>query len=379
MPLVQQGLATPTSPSQINSYIGTTGDIWTTKIDHTINQINGRDITLNPVSLNQSVIGTFKTVNEFLDLNLTNVPDQLTGQTGGFALDITGRAALVRYGDNTYPVIPLAPTAACPVIGGTVTYEYVTIPNATPPGGNPSWVPGMDSTYGTFQVSTNGSTWNLSNIMQFTLGGGVPANPGAGLPAGFCGIGPTGYTVTISSAATNPLLATVTLGFGPSGFFLEDNGSAQVQPVGVMASNALGAGVGAIGVIQPSSALNTNNVVGAKYVGFYYEPGGVPVTQLASFGCSGSSCPTPPTPTATVGGVVPNDDPTQPADQNVTIDLGTQDPQNNGLYPTATVSVSGVSFPAAAVVGILESKYALFLICEDSISNVPLAIYLFQQ
>jgi hypothetical protein len=119
--------------------------------------------------------------------------------------------------------------------------------------------------------------------------------------------------------------------------------------------------------------------VGAKYVGFYYEPGGAPVTQLASFGCSGSSCPTPPTPTATVGGVFPNDDPTQPADQNVTIDLGTQDPQNNGLYPTATVTVSGVSFPAAAVVGILETKYALFLICQDSINNVPLAIYLFQQ
>jgi hypothetical protein len=130
--------------------------------------------------------------------------------------------------------------------------------------------------------------------------------------------------------------------------------------------------------------LDTGKVVNAKYLGFYYEPdasgGMVPLkTQLASFGCSGSACPMPPSPTAIIGGVFPNDDPTQPADQNVTIDLGTQDPHNNGLYPAATATVSGVSFPAAAVVGDLENKYVLFLLCQDSINNVPLGIYLFQQ
>jgi hypothetical protein len=80
-----------------------------------------------------------------------------------------------------------------------------------------------------------------------------------------------------------------------------------------------------------------------------------------------------------IGGVFPNDDPTQPPGENVTIDLGTQDANNNGLYPAATITVSGINFPAAAVVGSLENKYAVFLIAEDTTNNVPLAIYLFQQ
>jgi hypothetical protein len=137
--------------------------------------------------------------------------------------------------------------------------------------------------------------------------------------------------------------------------------------------------VGAIGIIQPSSALDTGKVVSAKYLGFYYEPGGTPVTQLASFGCSGSGCASPPSPTAIIGGVFPNDDPSQPAGQDITIDLGTQDANNNGLYPMATVTVSGVMFPAAVVVGSLENKYAVFLLAQDTTNNVSLAIYLFQQ
>lgn len=378
----QQGLAAPSPASPINSYIGTTGDVWTSKINHTSAQINGEDITLNGVSLAGSIIGTFDTTGGFLDVTLTTVPNQLTGQTIGFALDVPGRMALVRYGYDTFPLVPLVPTNSCPTIGGTVSYNYVTVPGPTPAGGTPSWIPGTDSTYGTFQVTLDGSTWNFASITQFTLAGTAPASPGTGLPAGYCGIGRTGYTVTAASNAMNPPVATVTMGFGPSGFFLEDNGSAQATPVGVVPSNAVGAGVGAIGAIQPSSALDTTSVVGATYLGFYYEPGirgGAPVTQLASFGCTGSTCPVPSSPTAIIGGVFPNDDPTQPPGEDVTIDLGAQDANNNGLYPLATVTVSGVSFPAAAVVGSLENKFAVFLIAQDTTNNVPLAIYLFQQ
>jgi hypothetical protein len=379
----QQGLATPAPASPINSYIGTTGDVWTTKINHTSAQMNGEDITLNGVSLAGSIIGTFNTTGGFLDVTLTTVPTQFTDQTTGFALDVPGRMALVRYGDDTFPLIPLAPTNSCPSIGGSVTYNYVTIPGK-PSAGGPTWLPNTDSTYGTFQVTTAASTWNFAGITQFTLTGMAPVSPGSGLSAGYCGISRTGYTVTVASNSMNPPIATVTMGFGPSGFFLEDNGSAQATPVGVVPSNALGAGVGAIGAIQPSSALTTSEVAGAKYLGFYYEPGisggsQALVTQLASFGCTGSSCPMPPAPTAMIGGVFPNDDPTQPPGENVTIDLGTQDANNNGLYPAATITVSGINFPAAAVVGSLENKYAVFLIAEDTTNNVPLAIYLFQQ
>lgn len=383
----QTGLAAPPAPSQINSYIGTTGHIWSTKINRTSNQVNGEDTTHYGTQLAGAIVGKFNSLAGYLDISLTTAPAEFTGQTIGFALEMPGQAALIRYGDITYPLIPLAPTNGCTAIGGTVTYNYITVPGATSP---PSWLPNTDSTYGTFQVATDGTNWSFSNITQFTLTGTSPANPGTGLPAGFCGIGTNGYAVTAASNATNPPVATVTMGFGPTGFFLEDNGSAQGLPAGVVPSNALGAGVGAIGGIQPSSSLNTLSVVGLQYLGFYYEPGirgqEAPVTQLASFGCAGSNCPTPPSSTAIVGGVFPNtggtspvEDPTQPAAQNVTIDFGTQDSNNNGLYPSATVTVSGIQFPAAAVVVTLKNSYAIFLIAQDTVNNVPLAIYLFQR
>ena len=387
----QQGLAPPAPASQINSYFGTTfdslgnGDIWRTQINETSSQITGEDQTYYGTQLAGYVIGNFATSAGFLDVNLTMVPQQgLADQTISFALEIPGRAALIRYGDIFYPLIPLVPTNSCTSIGGSVTYDYVTLP------GDPSgWAPETDTTYGTFQVVADQNTWTFSNITQFTLTGAAPANPGSGLPTGYCGYGTAAYTVSAASNATNPPVATVTMGFGPSGFFLEDNGSAQVTPTGVIPSNALGAGIGAIGVIQPSSQLSTSDVVSKPYLGFYYEPGiraPGPETQLASFGCSGASCPIPSSPTAIIGGVFPTtggsspvDEPNLPASQNVTIDLGTQDPNNNGLYPLATITVSGSSFPAAAVVGSLEQKYVIFLIAEDITNNVPLAIYLFQQ
>jgi hypothetical protein len=94
----------------------------------------------------------------------------------------------------------------------------------------------------------------------------------------------------------------------------------------------------------------------------------------------------PASPTAIIGGVFPHsggsspvDEPNLPPSQDVTIDLGTQDPGNNGLYPSASITISGVMFPAAAVVGSLENKSAIFLIAQDPITNTPLAIYLFQR
>jgi len=383
----QPGLAAPPAPSQINSYLGTTGHIWSTKINRTSNQVNGEDTTHYGNQLAGAIVGNFSPLAGYLDITLTTAPAEFTGQTIGFALEMPGQAALVRYGDITYSLIPLAPTNGCTAIGGTVTYNYITVPGVTSP---PSWLPDTDSTYGTFQVATDGSNWNFSDITQFTLTGTSPTNPGTGLPAGFCGIGSDGYAVTAASNATNPPVATVTMGFGPTGFFLEDNGSAQGLPAGVVPSNALGAGVGAIGGIQPSSPLNTQSVVGVQYLGFYYEPGirgqEPPVTQLASFGCAGSNCPTSPSSTAIVGGAFPNtggtspvDEPNQPAAQNVVIDLGTQDPNNNGLYPSATVTVSGIKLSAAAAVVTLQNSYAIFLIAVDTVNNVPLAIYLFQR
>jgi hypothetical protein len=353
--------------------------MWSVNIDHSNSQVTGKNLTTNGILLSGFAAGTFVPVNNFLNITLSpnGTPPNLVGQIGGFALDIAGRAALLRLGNVSNPVIPLVSTGTCLTIGGTVTYQYVTLPSA-------SWNQQTDTAYGSFQATTNGPNWTLANVAQFTLAGMAPSNSGTGVVAGYCARSTLGFAVTAASNSTSPPVATVTMGFGPSGFFLEDNGSQQGSPQGVISSNALGAGVGAIGIIQPSSPVSTSGVIGDRYLGFFYEPIPAPsttsqVTQVVSFGCSGTSCPIPPSPTSIVGGLFPNDDPTQQPSQNISIDLGPQDASNNGLFPSAQVTVSGTSFPAVAIVGSPEGKYAIFLIAQDTVNVSPLAIYVFQQ
>jgi hypothetical protein len=369
---------TPPPAGPINSYFGTNGDLWNVSIDHVNSQLTAKNVT-NGVILAGSAAGTFITSGGFLDIALSNggTPPDLVGQEGGFALDIPSRAALLRLGNPSNPLIPLVATVGCFTTSGKLTYQYVTVPT-------PAWQSSTDVAYGTFQASAAGPNWSFSNITQYTLAGTAPTNPGAGLPPGYCAQSTLGFAVTASSSATSPPLATVTMAFSPSGFFLEDNGSQQGAPQGVVPSNALGTGVGAIGVVQPSTPLSTGSVTGAHYLGFMYEPVSSPpltaeVAQLVAFGCSGMSCPTPPSSTAIVGGTFPNEDPTQPSTQNMVIDLGQQDPQRNGLYTSAQVTLSGVTFPAVAIVGTPQNHFAIFLIAQDTLNRVPLSIYLFQQ
>jgi hypothetical protein len=372
------GLAPPPPTGPINSYFGTDANVWSANIDHTNNQITAKNVT-NGVQLRDSAAGNFVPLNGFLQITLSQngTPPNLVGQVGGFALEITGRVGLLRLGNVTNPLIPLVSTQSCITIPSSATYQYVTIPNA-------QWTVGTDVAYGTFQASTSGSNWSFSNVTQLTLAGTTPSNPGSGIPPGYCGRSPLGLAVSVASNSTNPPVATVTMGFEASGFVVEDNGSQQGSPQGVVPSNALGAGVGAIGMVQPNSPLSTSSVVGAQYLGFFYEP--IPaastnsqVSQLVSFGCSGSACPAPPTATSIVGGVFPNDDPTQAAAQNISLDLGPQDAQNNGLYRSAQITISGTAFPAVAIVGNAENKFSIFVIAQDTLNVTPLAIYLFQQ
>ena len=82
-----------------------------------------------------------------------------------------------------------------------------------------------------------------------------------------------------------------------------------------------------------------------------------------------------------VGGVFANDDPTQPVQTYLTIDLGTQDTTINGLYQNVVITnqITGTIYPAVAVVGNPESKYSILIIGEDMDFSLPLGIYLFQQ
>ena len=379
-----QGLVTPPPPSQINKYLGSNGDIWNVSLDHTNSQVTGKDITKNGLGLGQpygSAAGAFTTAGKFMKFSLASVPTPpvTTGDpsVGGLGVDIPGRGAIVRFGDVTNSVVPLIPSESCPAIQGTASYIFISIPNA-------AWSNQNDIAYGTFQVSVTGQNWNFAGVTQFTLAGMPPSAASTPLPTGYCGLSTTGYSVTAASSPDDtPPIATVTMGFGPSGLFVEDNGSEQSSPSGVIPSNGLGGGAGAVGVVQPSVQLSTSDVVGAQYAGFFYEPVATVfdnsvVTQAVSFGCAGSSCPAPPNSTSMVGGTFPGDDPTQMAKTNLVIDLGPQDP-TNGLYPKAQLTVSGVSFPAVAIVGNPEGKFVIYALAQDTIRGLPAAFYLFQQ
>jgi len=216
------------------------------------------------------------------------------------------------------------------------------------------------------------------------------------------------------------------------------------------ATSAFGGGTGVIGVAEPSSALDVSAVTSAKYNGFIFSPGnpvkrsnGYDITVLASaFGnhtatsqaCSllqaslaanngqGGLVPTLPSPNSIYGGEfltvsasgTVNDPTGASASENcdVVIDLGTEDPANNGLFPNATVfigsnfppfsasnpwhcstgGVCAVSFPAAAIVGQVQSQYVIFLSASGSstppaqlpngngiLQPQPVGIYLFQK
>ena len=369
-------VSTPADP--INTYFGTDGDVWNVNIDHTNSQLTAKDVT-NGILLVGSAAGTFTTSDGFLDISLSSngTPPSIAGQEGGFAVDLPGQAALLRLGNPSNPIVPLVATLGCLTINDSLTYQYVTIPT-------PAWQPGTDIAYGRFQASTSGPNWTISDITQYTLAGAAPANPGAGLPAGYCAQSTLGFAVTAPSVSTNPPVATVTMAFDSSGFFLEDNGSQQGQPQGVVPSNSIGAGVGAIGLTRPSVPVSTSDIVQARYVGFLYEPIAAPlttsqVTQLVSFGCMGPSCPAPVSPTSMAGGAFPNEDLTQPPTQDLLINLGPQDPQNNGRYSKAEITIAGVLFPAVAVVGDPAGKFAILLVAYDNLNNIPVSIYLFQQ
>ena len=150
----------------------------------------------------------------------------------------------------------------------------------------------------------------------------------------------------------------------------------------------------------------TSAVIGAQYLGFIYGAGKQDLYPLASntsgwsshlasfsYSSTSSGCASLAAQTGTLsngiyGGDYTNDDPTTYTSSNCdfAIDLGTQSTSNYGLYPQATVwmgagyagNITGAtySFPAVAIAGQLNGKYAIFVLGVDS--TQPWAIYLLQ-
>jgi hypothetical protein len=338
--------------------------------------------------------------------------------TGSWAVEIPGQAALI--GMKAYPnFTPVVPTGSCPNIATAETFRFVTIPTQLSTKGTTivsgSWNPQLETAFGSVAIATSGDAVQLMSVSQYTfpLNGGTPGPPSDPAPASAgatCSPTVYGQTIAVPSSVTvvNPgtsesIPPSATIGIGPSGFLVEDAGTSQIK--GQPYENILGAGFGAVGLPMPSSVLTTSTVAAAQYQGFLYGSGGpVSTTQsgpgfslIASFGYSNlqASCPALPAPsTGTIlyGGEFANNDPSGNTFGNcdLAIDLGAQDTKNNGLYPAAVVYVTAgfsnngigmaYSFPAVAIAGQIQGKYAIFLIGVDTVGSPAQAwgIYLLQ-
>ena len=333
--LTPSGLPPVSQPSQLNSYVGTqgtdpnTGDsgaVWQVTINHTTNSFSASDYASQLVPAN----GLFAFDGGFLNFSQTNPAPAF--QADGFTIEVPGRVAFFRPGFNSFDSTQgTVTTASSPValVPGSclslfnVTFQFVTLPTS-------KWTASADMAYGSVQVNNvqptdSGSTWSFSNLNQFTLA--KTQQSGATLSNGICAQSAIGTVVSIPPSSSNG--NTVTVAVGPSGFLIMNNGPNTS---------------GAVGLIQPSSALNTSSILSANYLGFISEPAipiplsGVPTAnQVAFFSCANSACTA--SGTSLVGGAFPNDDPTQPANANITVNLGTQNATNNGLFDSATVTI----------------------------------------
>jgi hypothetical protein len=374
-PAPPPGLATPAPAGLNNSYFGpqSPADMWQTSIDHNTNLFAAQDLTNPGAGL---ISGAFSIQNptEFISLAQTNVSPPF--QQFGYSLEILGRALLLRPGPNTAPLAAMAP-GTCLSINGNVTFQFVTLVDQ-------SWAPKTSTAYGNVQVSTNGNTWNFSNFSQYLLNSS--SQPGSTLAPGTCATvsGNTSVTIPPTAPATTSASAVV----GPSGFFVANQ---------LITDPSSGTQFGAVGVIQPSSSLDTSAVRNANYYGFMYQPTVSPgcigticlaPTQMVTF--TNSACPNgvKPSPSAICGGVYQQDVLSAPQ-VYLLMDLGNEDQTQFGLYksasiqipdPNKTCSLSGAcTLPSVAVVGNPEGKFAIFLIAQDTVNNSPLLICLFQQ
>jgi len=341
-------------------------------------------------------------------------------QTGNWAVELPsqsgGLAQLL-----SQPVEPLAPATSCPDSASPNTYQFLTLPVALAKRKPQAftWNPQTETAFGSVDVSGTGSTITFNNIQQYTLPSTAGANPGT--PAvtvtspmtGACTSGYYGNTTVVPAnlTVTNPgpdsnAPPVALVGIGPTGLLVESNAANGEAGAAPFYENLLGAGTGAIGLPKPSSAVSTSDLVGAQYLGFFYEAGSGRnnwSSYVASFGFKSvpQDCQSVATQTATMiyGSDFSNNDPSEAAVQSnggfplscdVAIDLGTQDPKNNGLYPAATVYIgtqyagnglgANYSFPAVAIAGQLGGNYAIFLLGADyqGIPNQAWGIYLLQ-
>lgn len=364
--------------------------------------------------------------------------------TGAWAVEIPGVGALANLLKLNPAGSPLAVSAApaamventvCPEFSQSASFLYVTVPNTS----NTL----NAANYGRVGITTEGSAVTFRATPYLV---GAQAQPVSTVTGG-CSqtvFGPvTAYPLNSFALPSNvELIAIGNSGLLTSSFTYNGSGSTP---------GAFAGGSGVMGVSAPSDPIDVSAVVAAEYNGFLYAPyttstatydltvlaSGYGDDTASSLACSllqssivanqgqgANTVAALPSANSIYGGeflvTTPNgpvNDPTSGAagseNCDAVIDLGTQDPSNNGLFPNATVFVGSnfppfsatnpwncpstgqpcaVSFPAAAVVGKIQGQYVIFVVAsaasnppaqlpsnQSTLVTQPVGVYLFQR
>jgi hypothetical protein len=249
-----------------------------------------------------------------------------------------------------------------------------------------------------------GKSWQFENMQGNVVSGPTSFTAMCGSIGSQTAISFTGQSLLNDLWAPSPVTVPTAntgsfMSIGPTGLFVADQSDPTMAPP---------TGASVAGVIQPVSALSTNDIESKQYLGFVYQgatsigfngvPPTPPITSPVSFG------------TTLTGGDFPNDDVTQTPNTNISVTLGKQDTTYNGLYlnalvtvsdpaqncanfigyPTGVAPVSGINaqgynictFSGIAVAGNPEDKYAIFVNTYNwaaRLGGAPMQIFLLQQ
>jgi len=350
-------------------------------INHTLNEASYRkranDGTFSPAGLTSGSLTP--TSRGFLQMtfSVVNGMPQGTPPPPGWAVEIPGWAGVARFGNaTTAQMVPIAPTDRCPAFP-TTSFIFVTLLGTANP--TPLWNPATDTAFGAVDIATNQADVSFSNIMQFRLAGTAPSNPGMDTAMGGCSeTSVLGNLTSVPATGVPAGMSPAYVGVQADGLLLENNGAPTVTP-----SNLLGSGSGAIGVAKPADPVDATDVVKKQYLGFLVLRLGTNFnSSTASFGCQApSGCPVPPaSPTAMKGGTFASDNPAGAlyGASDYTLELGSQDPANNGLFRSARLTQGSNVYSAVVVVGRIQGRYVIFLIANRGPATNPIALYLFQ-
>jgi hypothetical protein len=395
-PSASLGLPAPPAAGPVNTYFGVQSPgTWILTLDNTKNTFSYKPVTF-PTSPNTPASGTIQSSHGFSVLTSN-------GTSAGYALEVMGRFAILRPGGVNTPPVFAAPQTSCYQITGRSRFQYAAVPAGAagvvtnpPTFGYGSIVASTDST---------GKSWQFENMQGNVVSGPASFTAMCGSDGSLTAINFTGQQSLLNSLWT-PSPASVptantgsVISIGPTGLFVADQSDpTMAQPTGASVA----------GVIQPTSALSTNDIESKQYLGFVYQgattiglngvPPTPPITSPVSFG------------TTLTGGDFPNDDVTQNPNSDIIITLGKQDTTYDGLYlnvsvtlsdpaqncanftgyPSGVAPISGINaqgyntctFAGIAVAGNPEGRYAIFVNSYNwaaRLGGAPMQIYLLQQ